>query len=48
MNEADTIAKMISSNSDKNILYRLTELTVKWVLANPNPIPLGDYICHEE
>ena len=22
-------------------LYRLTELTVKWVLANPDPIPLG-------
>ena len=40
VNEADTIAKMISSNSDENILYRLTEITVKWVLANPNPIPL--------
>ena len=24
----------------ENILYRLTEITVKWVLANPNPIPL--------
>jgi hypothetical protein len=31
----------ITANSDKAALYRLTELTVKWVLANPDPIPLG-------
>jgi hypothetical protein len=26
---------------DKAELYRLTELTVAWVLANPRPVPLG-------
>ena len=41
MEEADKISGKISANSDKAALYRLTELTVKWVLANPDPIPLG-------
>ena len=40
VDEADKISKGISANSNKAALYRLTELTVKWVLANPNPIPL--------
>ena len=39
--EADKLSKGISANSDKAALYRLTELTVEWVLANPDPIPLG-------
>jgi hypothetical protein len=29
-----------TGNGDKTVLYRLTELTVAWVLANPEPIPL--------
>jgi len=41
MEEADKITEKIYANSDKAALYRLTELTVKWVLANPDPIPLG-------
>ena len=40
--EADKISRRISANSDKTDLYRLSELTVKWVLANPDPIPLGN------
>ena len=32
----------ISSKSDKETLYRLTELIVDWILANPTPILLGD------
>ena len=39
--EADKISKGIYANSDKASLYRLSELTVKWVLANPDSIPLG-------
>ena len=35
-------AAKISSQSDKNEIYLLTELAVKWVLANPDPIPLED------
>ena len=41
VDEAGRISKSISPKSDKPTLYRLTEITVKWVLANPNPIPLG-------
>jgi hypothetical protein len=29
-----------TGSGDKPELYRLTELTVAWVLANPTPIPL--------
>jgi hypothetical protein len=29
-----------TGSGDKTELYRLTELTVAWVLANPTPIPL--------
>ena len=41
VDEAGRISKSISSKSDKTTLYRLAEITVKWVLANPNPLPLG-------
>jgi len=41
LEEATRLSKSISANSDKVVLYRLTELTVKWVLSYPNPIPLG-------
>lgn len=41
VDEAGRISKSISSKSDKTTLYRLAEITVKWVIANPNPIPLG-------
>lgn len=40
--EACSLAKMISSRSDKGMLYRLTELAVKWVIANPDPITLSN------
>lgn len=39
-NEAITLAKSIGANSDEDTLYRLNELAVKWVLANPTPIKL--------
>ncbi len=39
--EAKRISKSIFSKSDKPELYRLTEITVQWVIANPKPIPLG-------
>ena len=44
--EAILLISKISANSDKKLLYRLTELVVEWVLANPKPVPLGevDYI----
>ena len=38
--EACALAKRVSANSDERILYRLNELAVRWVLANPNPIEL--------
>lgn len=41
LEEATGLSKSISANSDKAVLYRLTELTVKWVLSYPNPLPLG-------
>lgn len=40
VNEVCSLAKCISSNSDEKTLYRLNELTVMWVLANPDPIEL--------
>lgn len=40
-NEAEKLAKSISANSDDISLDRLSELAVKWVIANPTPIPLG-------
>ncbi len=44
--EACSLAKNVSSRSDKKELYRLNEIVVKWVLANPEPIKLNkvDYI----
>lgn len=38
--EAVRLAKNISANSSEDELNRLTELAVKWVLANPEPIKL--------
>jgi len=40
--EAVSIAKQVTASTDKKALYRLTEITVKWVLANSEPIPLGE------
>ena len=42
LDEAVLLAGSISSKSDKKTLYRLTELIVEWILANPTPIPLGE------
>ena len=42
LDEAVLLAGSISSKSDKKVLYRLTELIVDWVLANPKPILLGE------
>ena len=33
--EATCLTKHITVSTDKNTLYRLTEIIVKWVLANP-------------
>lgn len=41
IDEACAIAKSVSSHSDEYALTRLTELAVKWVVANPIPIKLG-------
>ena len=38
--ELAALAKSIHANSTEEDLYRLTELTVKWVIANPQPIKL--------
>lgn len=38
--ELATLAKNIHADSTEEELYRLTELTVKWVMANPQPIKL--------
>ncbi len=35
--KACTLAETISNKSDKDTLYQLTELTVKWVLENNEP-----------
>ena len=40
--EACNLTKRISSRSGKKELYRLNELVVQWVLANPKPVKLGD------
>lgn len=40
--EATCITKHITVSTDKNTLYRLTEIIVKWVLANPEPISLSE------
>lgn len=39
--ETNYIIKHITVSMDKNTLYRLTEIIVKWVLANSEPLPLG-------
>lgn len=38
--ELAALAKSIHADSTEKDLYRLTELTVKWVIANPQPIKL--------
>ena len=38
--ELAALAKSIHADSTEEDLYRLTELTVKWVIANPQPIKL--------
>ena len=38
--EMVTLARNIGADSDEKALYRLCELSVKWVLANPQPIRL--------
>ena len=36
--ELAALAKSIHADSTEEALYRLTELTVKWVIANSKPI----------
>lgn len=38
--ELAALAKSIHADSTEEALYRLTELTVKWVIATPQPIKL--------
>ncbi len=38
--KASALAKTISNGSDKETLYQLTELAIKWVLENNEPIAL--------
>ena len=38
--ELAALAKSIHADSTEEDLYRLTELTVKWVIANPQPTKL--------
>lgn len=38
--ELAALAKSIHADSTEKYLYRLTEMTVKWVIANPQPIKL--------
>ena len=38
--ELAALAKSIHADSTEEALYRLTELTIKWVIANPQPIKL--------
>lgn len=40
--EAVKIIKSITSSTDKKPLYRLAEIIVEWVLANPDLIPLDE------
>ena len=40
--EACNLTKKISPRSGKKELYRLNELVVQWVIANPEPVKLGD------
>lgn len=40
--EAVSIAKQVTASTEKKALYRLTEITVNWVVANADPIPLGE------
>ena len=40
--EACNLTKKISPHSSKKELYRLNELVVQWVIANPEPVKLGD------
>lgn len=40
--EATCITEHITVSTDKNTLYRLTEIIVRWVLANPEPISLSE------
>ena len=38
--ELAALAKSIHADSTEEALYRLTELTITWVIANPQPIKL--------
>ena len=42
--EYDEIAEITKDikNKDEAALNRLTELSVKWVVQNPNPIAIGE------
>lgn len=40
--EANNITKHITISTDKEVLYRLTEIIVQWVLANSEPLPLDE------
>lgn len=42
MEEVACITQHITVSADKKTLYRLTEIVVKWVLANPEPILLSE------
>ena len=42
VDEANRIVKEISASSEEKSLYRLTEIIVNLVVANPQPVPLGD------
>lgn len=42
VSEAVALASHVNADSGKADLYRLTELTVNWVIANSKPIMLGD------
>ena len=42
IDEAGNIIKDIAISTDKKTLYRLTEIIVQWVLANPEPILLNE------
>ncbi len=46
VDEANSIIKKISASTDEKPLYRLTEIIVNLVIANPQPVQLGevDYI----
>ncbi len=42
VDEADKIIKKISVSTDEKPLYRLTEIIVNLVIANPQPVQLGE------